>query len=271
MYWPDELPEGTRDGNKIISGRQPYHGARELVASNHMDVINVVSVTDKAEVKQMNDDADDEVHEALYWRQALDVRTHELSSLQGVCKCGKPNHPDKVLVGCIAEKCRAWMHSECIIHEGLLDVYSRLGTDKPYQPDEPAAEDGAERSIDAKPNGKEDTEDTKDNVEVAEEDGTPTPAPAREPNDTDSTPDTATKRKSRPRKSDGAANGVHRRTPSQPAKINGTPYEGLFEAALLLDVSPPILEITDLREGVKGGKKKWQERIKCLLCGTEVS
>lgn len=44
-----------------------------------VDVINVVSVTDKAEVKQMNDDADDEVHEALYWRQALDVRTHELS------------------------------------------------------------------------------------------------------------------------------------------------------------------------------------------------
>jgi hypothetical protein len=35
MYWPDELPEGTRDGYKLIQGRQPYHGARELIASNH--------------------------------------------------------------------------------------------------------------------------------------------------------------------------------------------------------------------------------------------
>jgi hypothetical protein len=35
MYWPDELPAGTRDGNKLVQGRQPYHGARELVASNH--------------------------------------------------------------------------------------------------------------------------------------------------------------------------------------------------------------------------------------------
>jgi hypothetical protein len=157
------------------------------------------------------------------------------------------------------------MHSDCIINEGLLDVYKRLGTDKPHQPDEPS-ENGAENSIDAKPNGTEAAE-TNDNVEVAE-DGTPTPAPAKERLEAD-TPDTATKRRGRPRRSDGS-NGVQG-TPSQPAKINGKPYEGLFQAALLLDVSPPMLEITDGREGVKGGKKKWQERIKCLLCGTEVS
>lgn len=35
MYWPDELPPGTQDGKKMIRGRQPYHGANELVASNH--------------------------------------------------------------------------------------------------------------------------------------------------------------------------------------------------------------------------------------------
>ena len=37
MYWPDELPKGTRDGNgnKHVQGRQPYHGNNELVASNH--------------------------------------------------------------------------------------------------------------------------------------------------------------------------------------------------------------------------------------------
>lgn len=35
MYWPEELPLGTLNGKKQISGRQPYHGQHELVASNH--------------------------------------------------------------------------------------------------------------------------------------------------------------------------------------------------------------------------------------------
>lgn len=35
MYWPDELPQGTHDGKRIVHGRQPYHGVNELIASNH--------------------------------------------------------------------------------------------------------------------------------------------------------------------------------------------------------------------------------------------
>lgn len=35
MYWPDELPHGTHDGKKTVQGRQQYHGANELIASNH--------------------------------------------------------------------------------------------------------------------------------------------------------------------------------------------------------------------------------------------
>lgn len=37
MYWPDELPRGSRDGRKIVRGRQPYHGTNELIASNHSE------------------------------------------------------------------------------------------------------------------------------------------------------------------------------------------------------------------------------------------
>lgn len=37
MYWPDELPVGTTDGRKPVSGRQPYHGQNELIASNHSE------------------------------------------------------------------------------------------------------------------------------------------------------------------------------------------------------------------------------------------
>ncbi|KAH6632474.1 hypothetical protein F5144DRAFT_252554 [Chaetomium tenue] len=52
MYWPDELPQGTHDGRKTIQGRQHYHGINELIASNHMDIINVMSVASQARVKQ---------------------------------------------------------------------------------------------------------------------------------------------------------------------------------------------------------------------------
>ncbi len=98
MYWPDELPEGAHDGHRYVKGRQSYHGTNELIASNHserrvslllprlsvlsddilVDIINVVSVTHDAIVNQMLEDTDD-IQNAMYWRQALDTRTMELS------------------------------------------------------------------------------------------------------------------------------------------------------------------------------------------------
>ncbi|WQF90333.1 Putative BAH domain, P-loop containing nucleoside triphosphate hydrolase [Colletotrichum destructivum] len=81
MYWPEELPEGTMDGERYPAGRQSYHGRNELIASNHMDIINVARVTSPADVKQWNEENDEEIQEALYWRQALDYRTKQLSSV----------------------------------------------------------------------------------------------------------------------------------------------------------------------------------------------
>jgi hypothetical protein len=44
-----------------------------------VDIINVVSVTGKADVDHLLEEDDSEVQDNLYWRQALDVRTMELS------------------------------------------------------------------------------------------------------------------------------------------------------------------------------------------------
>ena len=44
-----------------------------------MDIINVVSVTAPATVNQWFEENDEEVQDALYWRQGFDVRTYELS------------------------------------------------------------------------------------------------------------------------------------------------------------------------------------------------
>ena len=40
MYSPDEIPAGARDANNnAVSGRQPYHGQNELIASNHSKTV----------------------------------------------------------------------------------------------------------------------------------------------------------------------------------------------------------------------------------------
>ncbi|KAJ4402810.1 hypothetical protein N0V85_005235 [Neurospora sp. IMI 360204] len=134
MYWPDELPAKTRDRKRIVEGRQPYHGMGELIASNHMDIINVVSVTEPAIVKHWFEENDEETQDSLYWRQAYDVRSQELSTVELVCGCNTPANPDKLLVGCSSESCKKWLHEECIKDQALRATYERLGTDKPHIP-----------------------------------------------------------------------------------------------------------------------------------------
>ena len=69
MYWPDEIP---------IGGRQDYHGSQELVASNHMDIVDAMTVTDRAEVQQLKETSS-KLMDDLYWRQTYDVVTNKLS------------------------------------------------------------------------------------------------------------------------------------------------------------------------------------------------
>jgi len=68
LYWPEELP----------GGRQQYHGQKELVASNHMDIIDAMTVSGRAHVKHwMELDEDEELPE-LYWRQKFDYPSRTL-------------------------------------------------------------------------------------------------------------------------------------------------------------------------------------------------
>jgi hypothetical protein len=44
-----------------------------------VDIINVTSVVSQAQVKQWYEKNDEEIQYTLYWRQAFDVRTYEVS------------------------------------------------------------------------------------------------------------------------------------------------------------------------------------------------
>ncbi|KAI1402371.1 hypothetical protein F4819DRAFT_282436 [Hypoxylon fuscum] len=267
MYWPDELPPGTQDGKKLIQGRQWYHGANELIASNHMDVINVVSVTAAATVNQWDETNEDDVQPALYWRQAFDVRSMELSAAELRCKCNRPENPDRRLFGCSNEDCKKWLHDDCLTHDVLLKTYKRLGTDKPHKPtpvkeeeagegtkrplspSESGAAQMAEQSIDVKP------EEQGQMIKLGDVENA---LPAIDADATVTAASTEPKRRGRPRKSELAEQAATK------------PYEGLFDAIIQSELSPPTIEITDLRESVTGGDKSWTERLHCLICNHEL-
>ncbi|KAK3996422.1 hypothetical protein QBC44DRAFT_231900 [Cladorrhinum sp. PSN332] len=304
MYWPDELPQGTHDGRRQIQSRQPYHGMNELIASNHMDIINVVSVTSQATVKQWYEENDEEIQNALYWRQAFDVRTYELSTVDMVCICNAPANPDMKLLGCTDEACKKWMHEQCVLDEILRATYHRLGIDKPHlppetiepkkeeedtegkrplSPTEPGAAVSAQHSIDVK--SGESAANGSGSVEVKRQEDEDAPTA---PEDTISLTASGRPRRSTSEKADPSTpiNGKAAIGKSVSAKkgstktkkkgdVNGEtsrPWVGLFEASLMTEVNgPPTIEVKDLRENVVGGAKTWTEPITCLLCGNKVN
>jgi hypothetical protein len=81
MYWPHELPTPktkASDMVKGLSGQRKYHGSHELIASNYMEVLDVLSFAGKADVFQW-DEEDDNLQSKLYWRQTFCRETQELS------------------------------------------------------------------------------------------------------------------------------------------------------------------------------------------------
>lgn len=69
LYWPSELPDGAAS----------YHGKSELVASNHMEIIDATTVSDKADVLHLLEQEDAPTVTGLYWRQKFDYTSKRLS------------------------------------------------------------------------------------------------------------------------------------------------------------------------------------------------
>ncbi|KAF4631529.1 hypothetical protein G7Y89_g6613 [Cudoniella acicularis] len=81
MYWADELPVPKTKSPDQVSpsgGKRTYHGNHELIASNYMEVLDVLSFAGKADVIQWMEE-DDNIQSKLYWRQTFCRETQELS------------------------------------------------------------------------------------------------------------------------------------------------------------------------------------------------
>jgi hypothetical protein len=118
MYWPEDLP----------IGRQPHHGAQELISSTHMDIIDAHTVAGLASVTPWNED-DDEIDDIdlgeLYWRQSYNPQTKHITSPRRHCACKGYHNPDTVLVRC--EACDSWLHEGCLADSIKRDILVTAG------------------------------------------------------------------------------------------------------------------------------------------------
>ncbi|GKU07859.1 unnamed protein product [Fusarium langsethiae] len=271
MYWPDELPSVTIYHKMRVRGRQPYHGTNELIASNHMDIINVVSVTAPAIVNQWIESDDEEIEAALYWRQAYDCRKPQLSSVGIICKCETPANPDRMIIGCSSSKCGQWMHHECLTHDILMQVYAQLGTDKPHRTDEAVSNEEETKNVTCQllTTGAEKKETIR-TIDVHSEKSQGNIHVKKIVPETTLVTRSSTLRQT-PLKSIIAPPAKGSAKNDQKKKLEiWRPYAGLFEANLKMQEGPTAWEIRDLRETVTGGEKAWTEKAHCLICGAVV-
>lgn len=253
---------------------------------------------------------DDEVQDALYWRQAFNCRTSQVSvrdnsfsldyalssyvsltgrrlkqSVELTCKCRTPANPDKTLVGCTNAKCGNWLHYECLLHDALMDVYERLGTELPHKSEKKEESTVKLEENDQEQEHEHDTEMSQRPLTPTEskgEDKTPSATHVKRPEE-----DGHHRRLSSRRSESTSKAPTHTPTPGPPnsasqrsvkwsssttKKSRGKkmaeekPYQGLFQATLRMKEGPMAWEITDLRPNIKGGDRTWTERAACLVC-----
>ncbi|KAH7069347.1 hypothetical protein FB567DRAFT_540715 [Paraphoma chrysanthemicola] len=128
MYRPEDLPDG----------RQPYHGDSELIASNHMDIIEAFAVLDKAEVVHWNEDPNSNwpMKDQLFWRQTCDFLKpagSRLSKLRAYCIDKTPCNPDEPLIEC--QSCSGWLHASCLEEQAVADALEQYKS--PAKPGRP--------------------------------------------------------------------------------------------------------------------------------------
>jgi len=224
LYWPDELPQG----------RQKYHGSQELVMSNHMEIVDVGTITSKAEISHWDETDDDQDVGHRFWRQFYDVRLEKtksggLSEIRRYCVCNEYYNPDEMMLKCPNAKCGIWNHQVCLEQAILAQTYGRLV--------------GGQKSV-----------------------GEPSksfPAPRMDP--LKAGKDVGIKqRNGQKRKSTTAQSPPSKNSTPQPA-----PWQGLPKAEISVGergAGRALVTITDER----ADPKVWTESIQCLICGTSI-
>ncbi|KAI4171464.1 MAG: hypothetical protein LQ343_004202 [Gyalolechia ehrenbergii] len=118
VYWvhrPEDIP----------GGRQPWHGENELIASNHMEIVDALTFVKRVDVVHWVEE--DRIQapapaEGMYWRQEYNFLAGEVSPLPTHCVCHKPVNLHKLTVQCTNPRCMILLHAQCLIEYELLTL-----------------------------------------------------------------------------------------------------------------------------------------------------
>jgi len=238
MYRPEDL-EG---------GKQWYHGANEVVNSNHMDVVDAMTVIGRAQVGHWLEKDEEEELPMLYWRQIYDYMSKTVGEVRKHCRCQRYYNPDRKLYGCSNPTCGKWLHEECLIEEVKKKVLERGGGPPPATEE---VDNGDESSVKAAPKRKGGTRARLNSFvhETAKKD----------------TPATAT-----PNGKSGKKR-MKKEMLSELDKIEVTFVDGDRARAHVRDLrNSKAAAGKKKREGEAGGIQEWDEDLGCLVCGARL-
>lgn len=106
----------------LPGGARQHHGKFELVPSTDMDIIDAKCINGPLLIKHWDEYKEDDDREGsdYYWRQSYDRVRGKLSECRNICKCKRPQNPDRQIVQCAS--CKDWFHAKCI-EQAILDNY----------------------------------------------------------------------------------------------------------------------------------------------------
>ncbi|KAI9642318.1 hypothetical protein NHQ30_009120 [Ciborinia camelliae] len=130
MYWRDELPATAKAGDEAspTSKQRKYHGNFELIASNYLDVVDVLTFAGKLDVEHFTEKIVDGAvldPKNFYWRQTFCRSTQRLSDLPVYCICNGHYNPDIREYEHICDNgaCQTLYHSKCLVEDALTKKY----------------------------------------------------------------------------------------------------------------------------------------------------
>lgn len=104
-------------------GRKPWHGGNELIATNHMQLVEAVNCNGKVHVKEwkVGEQTTDLTSKDFVWRQTLDILAppkQRFSKVETYCVCAQPADLSGGLSGsmvqCTNTACAGWLHTSCL-------------------------------------------------------------------------------------------------------------------------------------------------------------
>ncbi|KAI8710814.1 BAH domain-containing protein [Fusarium sp. LHS14.1] len=83
MYWPEDIPKRVMQRSTRIRGPEIFHQSHELIASNHMDIIDVMSVNGLETVKPVSNSRRTTRRSQLFWKESFDCFQKTMSGDMG--------------------------------------------------------------------------------------------------------------------------------------------------------------------------------------------